>query len=165
MAYLQCWVDGPDCSSTCICLLGDDAAVVRIIFTSQLNPLTAIVSFKVADPKPAHSALWDCRWHYKHHGHIQSCVDKLLTMVRISFKSQRNEKCWPPVNYKYTISPAPVIRVQCVWRVQEVVQTADKMLSCVTRDTGTHYSAPAPAPGGYKVNCSKHCINMNITPG
>ena len=50
-----------DCSSTCVCLLGDDAAVVRIIFTSQLNPLTAIVSFKVADPKPAHSALWDFR--------------------------------------------------------------------------------------------------------
>ena len=120
MVYLQCWVDGPDCSSTCVCLLGDDAAVVRIIFTSQLNPLTAIVSFKVADPKPAHSALWDCRWHYKQHGHLQSCVDKLLTMVRISFKSQRNEaqidlKCWPPVNYKYAISPGPVIRVQCVW--------------------------------------------------
>ena len=47
--------------SACVCLSEDDAAVVRIIFTSQLNPLTAIVSFKVADPKPAHSALWDCR--------------------------------------------------------------------------------------------------------
>ena len=118
---------GPDCSSTCVCLLGDDAAVVRIIFTSQLNPLTAIVSFKVADPKPAHSALWDCRWHYKHHGHLQCTI--LLTMVKIAPKSHRNEaqidqKCGPQY-YKYAIIPGRVAPVQCLAGECRVVQTAD----------------------------------------